>query len=180
MEDVIVQSQVDPALVTRTLARGSVAAGLGIVIILIAGMELPASQLAIWGIPILLLGLALIALGLIPYRIIARRRDNPDILTVTDEGVHYTQMGKPTLTIPFDALARVSYLSNPPAYGVLVKLKEHPTEKVHVHTRDYDVLRVRHKTRRRFGADLFFPFFQQTEFDELRRGLALANFVDEY
>ena len=180
MEEVIVQSQVDSGLVARTLARGSAVAGLGIVIILIAGIEMPPEQLALWGIPILLLGLALIALGLIPYRIISRRRDTPDLLSITDEGMTYTQGGKPTLTIPFDTLSRVSFLDQAPAYGVLIQLKEHPAEKVHVHTRDYDALRIRHKTRRRFGADLFFPFFLKSEFDELRRGLALANFVDEY
>ncbi len=164
---------------TRTLARGSVAAGIGIVIILIAGMELPPEQLSVWGIPILILGLALIALGLIPYRLLSRRRENPDELVVTEEGLTYFQMGKLTLTIPYDAVARVFHLNDPPAYGVLIELKEHPSEKVHVHTRDYDVIRVRHKTRRRFDADLFFPFFQRIDFDELRRGLALVNYTDE-
>lgn len=178
-EEVTIDTIVDPDLLRRTLVRGSVAAGLGIVIILISAIEIPLADLAIWGIPILILGLGLIAIGLIPYKMLDRRSTNPDSLTADGEALHYSQAGKKTLTVPYSAISRIHFYERRPLYGILINLRDHPTEKVHVHTHDFDIHRMFHRTRKRFNADLFLPFFDSPRFDELRRGLALQGYVDE-
>ncbi len=179
MEEITIHTIIDPDLMRRTLIRGSVAAGLGIVIILITAIEMPLTQLGFWGIPILIVGLGLIALGLVPYKILSKRQTSPDALTITEENLLYAKEGKATLTIPYSSISRVWHYERAPLYGVLITMRHHPAEKIHVHDHNYDIRREHQRSQKRFHADLFFPFFDETRFNEIRRALALAGYTDE-
>jgi hypothetical protein len=174
-----IHTAIDPKLLTRTLARGCVVGGLGIAMILAAAVELDVSQMPTWGVAALIIGIVLVALGWLPYKSLSKRRARPDELMPTEEALIYSQEGTLTLTIPLDSISRVSHIDQPPLYGVALELKEHPEERVRVHTRDYDVHRIRHHAKRKFGVDLYFPYFTHAAFQELRRALAEQGYSDE-
>lgn len=163
MKEAILRSSIKPSLMRKTLWQGTVLAALGAFIFLYAGVAIQRTTLQTWGIPILGVGLALITLGLLPYRRLTRLELNPYKIVIASETEFTFFKGIPLFTIPFAAIDTISFYDGKKDYGICIKLKNTPTEKVIVHTSSTCL-----KVFQRNGCDLFFPYFTRRSFDELK------------
>lgn len=139
-----IRSSIKTSLKRYTLLRGSLLAVAGASILLFAGSWLPVDVLKIWGLPLLICGGGLITLGLLPYRKLSRLETKPNEIIVSDSCVHFVQNGKPMSAIPQKDIQRLSYLEQGRHYGICLLLKK-PS-----------------------GVSLFFPYFSESAFEELK------------
>lgn len=75
-----IRSSVCSQLMKSTLLKGTFLAGIGILIIVLAGIFLPLQDMTIFGLPLYALGCGLIAFGLIPYRRLTALEKSPNEL----------------------------------------------------------------------------------------------------
>lgn len=115
METVVTES-----LLSRTLIRGSVLAGLGIALILAISLEWP----GFWTIPLFLAGLGLIAWGLVPYRQLTKLQLNPHKLEITDGKLRYIRPKERTLVIPLSEIESVEHVETKRIYGLKIRTKK--------------------------------------------------------
>lgn len=108
----------------RTLWRGTLLAAAGALPILFSGVFLKQDALADWGWLIFLAGMALIALGLIPYRRLCKLEMNPNQLIIKDENfIDYYVKNKLVMSIPIDSIANIDYIEKNQLYGIDITLK---------------------------------------------------------
>lgn len=132
------------------LFRGTILALLGVGIFFYAGIYLPKELLAAFGIPLWLLGISLIAFGLIPYKLICRLENNPYELIITDDNqLHYVRRGKKIFTVPLYEIEKIETIGGSTSYGVGFKLKKGFSGK----------FPKQEKNLIKYGVDIYLPHF---------------------
>ena len=93
------KSHIHSKMMTRMLWRGTALAGVGVLMLVLLGSQMPLAQLKVWGLPLLLVAVALVAFGLVPYRQLNKLRLQPDEMELAKGALHYTRRGQPLLSI---------------------------------------------------------------------------------
>lgn len=83
------------------------------------------SLLQKWGIFLWVVGMLLIAWGLIPYKYLKGISENPNTIYLDDENVfHYISRGKERLTLELSSINKVQFIDDPKKYGILLKVRD--------------------------------------------------------
>lgn len=142
----VLRSSVRSSLKRARLRRGTLLGGCGAILLVAAGICCPPQELHLIGLPLFLLGVALMAWGLLPYRRLTALENAPHRLIVSDESLTFLpSKGNSSLVIPVTSIERLSYFDEGYLYGI----------------------RLHYKDSRQ--ADLFFPYFSQTSYELLIR-----------
>ncbi len=162
-------SMVKPELKKSLLLRGSVLAAMGGALLLFSGAMIPPAGLEVWGWPIVILSFGLIAVGLMPYRRLCRLESRPSKLLLTDDNeIIYLFNDRKRVTIPYEAVKKMEYLQNDGLYGVGIWIDLSASKKVVVHDPTFNYQSHQRVAKRRFGCDLFLPFFSERAFNQLK------------
>lgn len=161
------RSSVKPKVLRSTLLKGSLLAGSGALMLLLAGTFFPLSQLKIWGLPILIASLIFITLGLLPYRRLTQLETSPDELQLDEKALTLFRKKKPLLQLPLSLIAHVHYLENSSTYGLCIHLKSASQEKIKLFEKALEK-----GTFVREGCDVFFPYFSERSSQELNEHLS--------
>lgn len=168
-DHLILYSSIPPILLKKTLLKGSLLAIVGALIFVFAGSFLSPLYMKQWGWTIYPGCLTLIAYGLIPYRRMSRLVLKPDqLIAKGKEDLEFFSKGEKIFRIPFSIIQDIHYIEQNTLHGIGMKLdpesiegfiKQFPKSKkllstnIRIHPLDYD---------------LFFPFFTQRSFNELK------------
>ncbi len=153
-------SSIRPALMRKTLLRGTFFSGSGAFIIVLGGTMLPLSQLEIWGMPILFTGLILVFLGMTPYRRLTKLELNPYTLLIDGEKLFFQEGEKPLFSVLLATISSIDYVEKENIYGIALRISR-PLEKKH------EKLKPRFANlavKEGIEAGLFFPYFFQKLF----------------
>jgi hypothetical protein len=167
------RSSVLPGLMRRTLFRGTWMAGIGVFLILGIGAFLPPQHMKTWGIFVFLAGIALITLGLLPYKRLKKLEENPNLLKIDQTSFHYFLNGKKRFSIPIASIHHLGYTPQINSsiqqateeagqayeYGIKVVLNESPQQKIVVQDPHFDFARFSQKCMKKHECDLFLPYF---------------------
>lgn len=163
-ETLILRSSIRPRLLHKILMRGFFIALIGGLAIVLAGAFLSATFLQMWGFLIFISSLTLIALGLLPYRRLAKLASKPNEIHVLGyEMIEYYTQGQKMALIPCKAIKKMAYLENAEMRGIGIWID--PTEKESVILDPaFNINGFHHQ----FDCDFFFPFFSQISYEELK------------
>ena len=161
------RSTITPQVLRFVLVRGSIVGGIGLLFLIYGGLFLPEEQLTYWGFPLFLLGMTCITLGLIPYRKLWQLQGNPHKLAVQEEGFTLFLKDKPTFSVPIAMISKISYLESGNQYGIGCWIDKDREDKIQIHQPGFDMGRFHRAARKRFGCDLFLPYFSQHTCKEL-------------
>jgi hypothetical protein len=137
------RTSISPSLLKWRLYLGSFLAGGGAFLLLFSSIYLSTSVLEKWGFLILILGLGLIAIGLIPYRKLQRLEVKPNELILSEHGLAYYKGGRLEWKLPYDSIRSVTFFESSWRYGIYLDVEG------------------------RF--DLFLPFFTKRSFQILEQ-----------
>lgn len=158
----------------HTLVRGTILGAFGIILILLGGIFLPPRLLQYLGLPILMLGGALILWGMLPYKKLRRLEIKPyELIAFENKQLQYLAAGKPLLTIPSASIERISYFESGNDYGITIALKKPIPEKIRIQDSHFHFEEFQEKSRSRYCSDLFLPYFSE------RSCNLLNNFMNE-
>lgn len=115
------RTSVSPTLLKWRLFLGSFFAICGASLILYAGVFAPQK----WGFLLFLFGMGLIALGLIPYRLLQRLEIKPNELELLEHGVIYRKRGEQQWQLPYGSIQRVVYFEDAWRYGIQLTVENH-------------------------------------------------------
>lgn len=166
-EGVKIYSSISPEYYRKKMLQGTAIALCGVLVIVYFGSFVRPENLQYIGLPILFLGGFLIALGLIPLRRLSKLDRNPDEVAMTSKYFHYLQGGSPILTIPIREIELIRYEESSARYGITISLKQKSGGGAVVHAKRFNLQRFIKRSRRKTGADLFFPFFARRSFSRL-------------
>jgi hypothetical protein len=142
---ITLRTSVKPHLKRIAVLRGTATACLGGLILVATGVFLKPDLLQLLGLPLWILGLLLIAMGLLPYRKLSRLEMHPDTIVIRPEDtLQYNVKGKKPVTIPLATIAKMEYIDISNGYGILLYLKD-PKRTI------------------------FCPYFSQNSYEELRQ-----------
>jgi hypothetical protein len=127
----------------------------------LSGSLIPAAKLWAWGLPIFLTSIALITLGMLPYRKLKLLEMNPYILKWDDEWLHFVTKGKTLFSIPLVSIAETKYVQKGKGYGIGLWLKKPLPQKMIVCDRHFDLDAYMKRSQSEHGCDLFFPYFTE-------------------
>lgn len=152
----------------HAVIRGTILSGMGILILLACGAFLPLEKLKIWGFPIFLISMTLITWGLLPYRRLRRLEMSPYRLTLDDKKwLHFAKGTSQQFGIPLCSLERIDYIEKKHDYGIGITLKEPLPKKLVVYINHFSLMDFRRKSLKRYGCDLFLPYFSNRSYQEL-------------
>lgn len=117
------RTSVDPGLLKWRLYLGTFLGGCGAFILLISAISLPTQSLEKWGFMILIIGMSLIALGLIPYRKLQRLEVKPNELVISKHGLIYYKGGELQWKLPFSSIHRFSFQETAWSYGIVLDVE---------------------------------------------------------
>ena len=168
-ETYICRSSIHSELLNHTLKRGTVLGGSGVFLFLMGGTILPLELLSLWGIPFFTVGLFFIAIGLIPYRKLARLQLTPHEIHFDGKTLLFLKQGKPLFKIDVPSIEKINYLEREHLYGMGIWLKKPINEKVKVLQSQFNFAAFTTDSMHRFqGCDLFLPFFTKRSFEEFQ------------
>lgn len=126
MTDLVkIRTTVTEELKRHLLFRGTLIAFIGFVPILYAGAFVPQETLEVWGLPIFFGGGALIVFGLLPYRRLCRREENPaEIVLDEQQKLRYVVRGQVRLCLSFDAIRAARFTTRGRLYGIRLETEE--------------------------------------------------------
>lgn len=186
-ETVTLRSSILPGLMRRTLFRGTLVAGGGVCLLLVVGALLQLQYMKLWGAAVFLIGIALITLGLLPYKRLKKLEEKPSTLTVDQTALHYSSKGKIRFSIPIVSIARLDYMpeinssiqqateaaGQANEYGIKIFLNKPLKEKVIVQDPHFDFSRFSQQSLARHGSDLFLPYFSPRTYKTLEELLSM-------
>lgn len=168
-----VYSSVRSELKRRVLFKGTAFAIVGALLVLTSGLFLPPFWMQYFGFPLLIVGILCIAYGLMPYKRLTRLETQPHELVVTDDqNLHYAVRGQHVLTVPLQAIDRLSYCDEGvDRYGIALDLKRGMADQVTLQKKGASIDTYLTHMRRRYACDLFFPYFSQRSYREVADSL---------
>ena len=143
------------------LFRGTLIAVIGALLIVMSGIYLPVQEMRIWGLPALVVGVGLIALGLLPYRRLSRLEDKPNEIILLDKEFQFFTKGKKVFTIPYASIDKIDHMDNRCCYGIALWIKKSPEQKVIVHDKKASFSKKQ-------NGDIFLPNFTERSYEILR------------
>lgn len=161
---ILVRSCIKPSLLRSTLFRGTYIAIAGVIIIVTSGMLLPLFLLRVFGLPLLLLGFALIASGLLPYRRLAKLEMHPYEIAYDETHLLFFRNKKPAFKVPLELLQKIEYYEKGKLYGMGVKMKKSLKDQVIIYDKKLDIPTFFSTNE---GFDLFLPYFTKSASDEM-------------
>lgn len=117
------RTSVSPSLLKWRLYLGSFLAGAGAFLLLFSSIYLSTSALEKWGFLILILGLGLIAVGLIPYRKLQRLEIKPNELILSEHGLAYYKGGSLQWKLPYASIHSMQFLESAWSYGIALDVE---------------------------------------------------------
>ena len=160
----------------QCVLRASLGGGLGVMILVGAGSFLPLQFLESWGLPLFFASLGLITWSMLPYKQLVQLENKPDELWLNTKGdIVYAKKGIPTFTVPQNSLEKMFFIQKTNEYGICLSIKQHPREKVRIHNPNFDYATINHKNLRKYGCDIFLPFFSERTFKDLQDTLNELN-----
>lgn len=163
-----IRTSLKNSLIESFLFKGSLAAFLGITMIILGGAFFPLDLLDKYGIFVFLLGGTLIAAGMLPYRRLCRLETNPSELHLTEKTLDYIERKKHILSIPLGHIFQMSYIERKNIYGIGIKITGPLPKKINQRS---NLL----KTGDQYGFDLFFPYFSQRSYSLLKEQINLPD-----
>lgn len=146
------RSSIKPELLRYTLRKGTFSAGIGLFLLLFAGIFIPVNRLETFGFIIVFLSTLLITFGLYPYQKLKKIELNPYEIIFLKDTILFSTKKKTEIIIPFTEIDRVIYIQTPYRYGIGLILKKPMYSKLH----DYD---------------LFLPYFSSYSFKQFEEAL---------
>lgn len=170
MEEIILKlrSSIRPALKKKTMIRGSILGGLGILLWVYSGLFLSISTLTIFGWPIFLTGGILITLGLLPYRKLTRLENKPHEIIITDlDELSYFSQGVPMFKISMKNIEEMAFLDDDVRYGIGFWIKTPASKHIEILHPSLDLNVYLKNCQKDYFCDIFFPYFTKRSFEEL-------------
>jgi len=161
MHDLVIKTTVKQSLVQNALFAGSAIAALGILLLLITGIQLPLEVLDKYGLFIYISSFFIISIGLIPYQRIKKLSINPERLQSTPYGLEIFSKNKKILSIPHRAIDALHYAQSGKKYGLAIFLKEQPEQKIKVFHHTFDIQKFQKQSYNEWGSSLFFPYYSE-------------------
>ena len=159
MDTLTLRSSIRPSLMRYSLWRGAILAGIGVILLLTGGAFLPAAPMKIWGLPLFLVGIALITWGWLPYRRLRRLEMNPHRLIIEKDWLHFSANNQTLLSIPWESVAQFKYMENGRNYGMGIELKKPLPQQIIVHAGGKGGYGM--PVWKCYGCDLFLPYFSE-------------------
>lgn len=164
-DSLTIRSSISPKLYKKTLFRGSFLSFLGFLPLLYGSLWMDAATLSIWGIPLFFLGMGLIMWGMLPLKRIKELQKHPNELHwIDNHTISYDHKGKKTMTIPLSSVDTLTHFEDEAIYGIKLKFKNELEHKVTVHDPRFAYERYERASQKRYGCDLFFPYFSKRSF----------------
>lgn len=163
----ILRSAIIPSTMQHTLWRGTILGIAGAACLLVPGIFMPLDVMQVWGFPLFIAGIGLIAFGLIPYRKLKKLEENPNRIILEETSIGYAAGGKLLFTLPVEAIDRVAFLENTSSYGICITLKSPLPAKLRGEDSRFDLVDFRAKSLSKHGCDLFLPYFSRRAFETL-------------
>ncbi len=166
-EDLIkLRSSINSSLKRYVLLRGTFLAFLGMALIAYCGAFLAPETLHIWGLPAFLIGLALITVGLLPYRRLTQLELKPHEIILDDtSSLKFFSKGRPLFSLPFADIAKMEYIDEKYRYGIGLWLKKPFPEKILIHDSHFDMKAFQTRSQKKAGCDIFLPYFTKRSFE---------------
>lgn len=162
-----IHSTVKAPLLRRALWQGSVASVMGLFMLVWGGAFLPLEKLAVWGLGIFTIGMALIIYGMVPYRRLSKLQGSPDRLIVDEENLTVISGGKTAFTIPLQSVKRCGHVDGEKDYGICLWFRNALPEKIWVHDPNVCMKQVTRKARRQHGCDMYLQYFSRRSYIQL-------------
>ena len=163
------RSQITPALKRSKALVGTVLASIGMTTLLFGSLFLSVEKLSLWGLPIFVLGFGFISWGLVPYRKINKLEVHPhEIVIKDDKSIRIYLRGKGAFTLPINSIDKIGYKDSDINYGIGIWLRQPVPEKIIVHDRTFNMPQYQLDSKKKFGCDLFLPYFSKSSFEEMR------------
>lgn len=161
----VIYSTVRSELKLSTMRRGFVLGVIGIAIFLYMGIYLTPAELQTYGLVGFFLSGALITLGLKPYRRLVMLESRPHQLRLVDGTLEFSYGLKPFLAVRIDNIRALRYRDVSDSYGIIVEVKDLQAVQAlnpRLNLQDYAL-----STQKRYGGDLFFPFFSARSHEKI-------------
>jgi len=165
--ELTLRSSIRSSLMTFILFKGTIFASLGGILWMASGAFLPPHQLKIWGLPLFLIGLALITYGWLPYKRLRSLEVKPYLLTLDENHLmHFSAMGKPLFSLPCDDIAHHAFVEKKRLYGIAIWLKDPLPKKIIIRSPNFDFDSFRTTSLKRQSCDLFLPYFSKHAYQQ--------------
>lgn len=166
-----IRSSINKDLYKKTLFRGSFLSFLGFLPLLYGSLWMDAATLSVWGIPFFIVGMGLIMWGMLPLKRIKELERHPNELHwIDNQAICYDHKGKKTVTIPISTIENLTYFEDEAIYGIKLTFKKDMDQKVTVHDPRFAYERYEKESRKRYGCDLFFPYFSKKSYARFQIG----------
>lgn len=170
-DSLTIRSSINHNLYKKTLFRGSFLSFLGFLPLLYGSLWMDAATLSVWGIPLFIVGMGLIMWGMLPFkRIKELERDPNELHWIDNHSISYDHKGKKTMTIPINSIENLTYLEGNTIYGIKLTFKKNMDQKVTVHDPRFAYERYEKESQKRYGCDLFFPYFSKRSYSKFQPG----------
>ena len=162
-------TSITPALLRNALLKGTVIAGIGIILLTLAGTYIPPYLLTYLGPFILFIGGGLITWGLLPYRRLYSIENSPnELIFINGKQVQFIAKGREVYTIPFEMIENLDYLKKDNIYGIAVYLKKETSKKIIVHNPRFNMAAFQKNSKKKYHCDLFIPYFSERSFNRIQ------------
>jgi hypothetical protein len=158
-ETEVLRSSIPNPLLRALLIRGTVLGVAGISILIYGGVLVSHRVLEHWGWLWFLAGVFLVTLGLRPYRRLSQLQLHPYSLSISAEAVDFGRGGKTFYTLPLSLIASLRHVDERPESGILVTLHKEHSERIRVLDPHFPMAEHLTENKKKFGGDLFCPFF---------------------
>lgn len=168
MAKITLRSSVTSQLMHKTLLQGTYLASTAILILLYAGIFMPADQLTPWGWLLYAIALGLITLGMLPYRKLTMLEKKPNEIRLVDHcRLDVCLQGIPTLAIPYKTIAKIAYMPTSSPYGIALTFKIPVEEKIVLLNPAFKATAYQESSLSMYGCDCFLPYFSRRSFELL-------------
>ena len=171
-EKVTLRSSILQPFMRHILWKGTLLGGIGVASLLIGGIFIPLQEMKIWGPLLFIFSLALITIGLLPYKRLKRLEEHPYVLTIDGmQWLHFSAKGKPLFSIPICSIDHIDYIDKGNMYGIGVFLKTPLSKKLVVQDRSFNLAEFRKRSLAVHQCELFLSYFSRRSFATLQEHL---------
>lgn len=153
------KSVIKEKLLRKALLKGTLIATCGLSLIVIAAFTTFATYL---GLISFILGLGLIAFGLLPYKKLSKLQLNPHEIQNDGQNLLFIKGGKPLFKIDLISIQKIEYVERNDLYGLGIILKKPLKEKIKILQPQCPIQYYSCE-----GYDLFLPYFLKNVVNEI-------------
>lgn len=161
------RSSIKPSVLRQTLLKGYFLAGAGILLLILPAIFMRVKTLTFFGPFSVFLSFLLITIGLLPTRRLKKLEIFPhEISFLSDAELLFSLKRKPSFILSLNEIENLTYKDFESLYGIAFFLTKDAVIKL-VDPR-FDMTRFQINSKKRYGCDLFLPYFSKTSFESLR------------